>query len=505
MSIGLSVSRLIAVSLSLTSAGAQFANLDTLLILGQSDVIDTQTRIVEFDTLPAVATAFGTSAPEYLAASEFFSQTPTPTICYIGRWAQAATSGRLFGAILTATQQALANFTAVASGGFHITVDGGAAVNVATINLSGASNLNGVATLINTAMTSASVAATCSWTGSQFVFKSNSTGTASKVVALTAPSAGTDISGLLGCNAAASPREVDGIAAESLITAVTLIDQLPTFWYALNDDACTSAVSADRQAVAAYIEGASTTSVPHMYGFTSQDTNAVVSSATTDIGFILNALGYKRTFVWYSSMSKYAAAGIFGDLLTVNFQGSNTMETMAWKQIVGVVAELLTGAQASALDAKGYNYFATFNNGVAITVNGWMVCSSKLANQVFIDEIFGADALANQIQVNYFNLLVANPKVPQTDSGSHLGANAIEAALITFVANGYLAAGTWNAAGFGQLAQGDLLPRGYYIYTPPIATQAQNIRATRQSVPYQVAAKTAGAIQSANILLNVNP
>jgi hypothetical protein len=159
MTTGLSVSRLIALSLSLTNSGAQYANLNSIMLLGQSDVIDTATRIQSFTSLSAVASAFGTSAPEYLAAQAFFSQSPQPLQLYIGRWAQAAVHGYLFGGPLTVAQQAIANFTAITAGGFHIQVDAASSpVEVGPINLSAVTNLNGVATDINTAQALARLA-----------------------------------------------------------------------------------------------------------------------------------------------------------------------------------------------------------------------------------------------------------------------------------------------------------------------------------------------------------
>lgn len=42
------------------------------------------------------------------------------------------------------------------------------------------------------------------------------------------------------------------------------------------------------------------------------------------------------------------------------------------------------------------------------------------------------------------------------------------------------------------------------MYQPPIATQSQADREARKSVTFQVAAKEAGAIHGADILVNVN-
>jgi len=170
-----------------------------------------------------------------------------------------------------------------------------------------------------------------------------------------------------------------------------------------------------------------------------------------------------------------------------------------FKQEPGIVAEVLTPSQASALNANNYNYFAAFNNNTNIIVNG------KVASGQFIDTIWGCDWLANEVQTNVYNLLYGSLKIPQTDAGNNQIATAIEAACQQGVNNGLMAPGVWNAAGFGQLVQGQFLQKGYYVYQPPIAQQAQADRAARKSVPFQVAAKLAGAVHSVNVVINVNP
>ena len=509
MPAGLPVSRLINVSLSLSSGLSSFANLTSTLLMGESDVIDVGTRVQEYGSLDEVATAFGVTAPEYFAALAYFSQLPQPDNVFIGRWAHAAVAGRLIGGAMSAAAKALSNFTQIVNGGFHITVDGHPAVNVAGINLAAVTSLNAVAAAVNSTLSAQGVGAVCSWNGSQFTFKSATTGPASKVLPLSPPTAGTDLGNAMWCNVPTGAREVDGIAAESAATAVTILDQQATYWYALNDDASPDIADSDHEDIAAYIEASASAGTPHIYCFTGQEPGALQSATLTDIGAVLQAGGYQRTFIQWSSTSGYAACSQIALFMTVDLGGSNTMITAAYKQEPGITPEQLSPSQADALDAKGYTYYATFQNGVPVLVNGCMICTSITpgggANEVYIDEMFGADGLANAIQVNYFNLLASVPKLPQTDAGGHLGANAIEAACVQYVGNGYIGPGTWNAAGFGQLSTGDFLPKGYYVYTPPIATQAQAQRMARQSVPYQVAAKTAGAIHTADIAVTVNP
>lgn len=493
MTIGLPVSRLITASVSLTPSGAQYANIESLLIVGDSAVIDTAQRIRSYNSLAAVAVDFGSTAAEYLAATLFFSQKPQPKQLYIGRWARTATSGGLYGAPLTTAQQALANFTAVSSGGFKVTVNGGSAVNVAAINLSAATSLSNVASLISAALTSASVAATCVWTGSQFNFVSTTTGTTSAVSFLQAPTSGTDISALLGGTASAGGYIVAGIAAESALAAVQALDALSTYWYGLEFAAANMPSDSDYLAIAAYIEATT-----HLFGLTTKEATAIDSQSTSDIGSQCAAAGYTRTFGQYSTQNLYASGSIFAALVTTQFNGANTMPTIMYKVEPGVTAEPLSQNAATVLDNKRYNYFASFQNGASIIVNG------TCFGQAYIDEIFGLDWLQNRIQTDIFALLASVPKVPQTDDGMNQIIAVIEGALQAGVKNGLIAPGTWQATGFGQLATGDYMPKGYYVYCPPVSTQSSVDRAARKTPAIQIAVKLAGAVHTVDAAILVN-
>ena len=78
MTTGLPVSSIVAVSIFLTPPAAQFGNFNIPLILGDSNVIDVRQRLRTYTSLSQVATDFGTSAGEYLAAQLFFGQSPQP-------------------------------------------------------------------------------------------------------------------------------------------------------------------------------------------------------------------------------------------------------------------------------------------------------------------------------------------------------------------------------------------------------------------------------------------
>jgi hypothetical protein len=493
MATGLAVSRLINVSVDLAPLGAQFANVDSLLIVGDSTVIDVVERIRDYDSLAAVATDFGTSAPEYLAAELFFSQNPAPTQLYIGRWAYAATPGILHGGVLSAAEQVLTNFTAVTSGGLTIVIDG-TSHNVTGLDFASPSpdNLNGIASILQAGLPSG---VHVYWNANigRFDIVSSTTGTSSSVAFATAPGSGTSIVDIFGLGSTDGGSTVAGIAAETPLAAVTIMDDMNISWYGLTF-ATPDITDSQQLAVAGYIQAAF-----HIFGISTTEASAVNPESSSDIGSLCMTAGYTRTFCSYSSSNPYTAASIFGREFTVNFQGNNTVIDLMYKQEPGVVAENLTASQADTLDAKRYNYFVNYNNNTAIIENGWM------SGPAYIDEIHGTDAYANELQVNIYNLLYTNPtKVPQTDAGIHQIVAICEATSAAFVANGLLAPGTWTTSGFGSLNQGDFMPKGYYVYAPPVALQSQADRAARKSPTIQIAAKLAGAVNTVDVVVNVN-
>ena len=151
------------------------------------------------------------------------------------------------------------------------------------------------------------------------------------------------------------------------------------------------------------------------------------------------------------------------------------------------------------LEANNANVFVNYNNSTAILQRG--VCASG----VFMDTVVGTDWLAVTLQNALYNLhYTSTTKIPQTDAGVHLEVTTCEAVCSQAVTNGLLAPGVWNSGGFGQLAQGDFLPKGFYVYAPKVSSQDPALRAARKSVPIQIAAKLAGAIHEVSVAVTVN-
>lgn len=266
-------------------------------------------------------------------------------------------------------------------------------------------------------------------------------------------------------------------------------------WYGLAVADSDVLVDADVLAAAAAIESAA---VSRVMGITTSETTVLTSGDTTNIAYQLKAGKYARTFVQYSSSSKYAAISAFGRAFTVDFTGSNTTLTLKFKQEPTVTYETLTTSQAAAIDAQNCNVYVYYANDTAILQQGVM------SNGDFFDERHGLDWLQNYVQTNLYNLLyTSTTKIPQTDAGVTRLLTNVEASMDQTVTNGLVAPGVWNGADIGALSSGDTLTKGYYVYAPAVASQAQSDREARKSPTIQVACKLAGAVHYADVQINV--
>ncbi len=604
MAQGLAVSDVVNVTVNLSPVAAPTRNFGAGLLIGATDVIDVGERIRQYSNLSGVAQDFSTTDVEYKGAVKHFSQVPQPSILYIGRWARTATHATLRGGVLTTAEQALANFTAVTAGAFYFVLDGTPRY-VSGLNFSAQTNLNGVASVIQTAVAALVASSTVVWDADngRFVIKSGTTGASSTISFLNDPTAfgsvafaagnaanndvvtvngtavtfktsgatgnqvnigadniatavafatflntstdtniaaanyfalngtvyvvydvpgtggnaftlaktgganitlsgatltggsGTSIAGLLKGKSTQASLPANGIAAETLAAATSALCAASGDWYSA--ELVEEGVDANSIIAAANVVQAQ--GKARIFGVTITDTTAIDPTSTTDLGYLLKANNLGRTFWQYSQYEPQAIASFFGRASTVDFTGSKTTLTMKFKQEPGVRAETITETQAAALKAKNGNVFVNYDNSTAIIQEGVM------ADGTFFDERHGLDWLENAVQTAVWNLLyTSTTKVPQTDAGNQLIVTTIEGVLAQAVTNGLVAPGIWNAAGFGQLKQGDTLPDGYYVYAPPIATQSQADREARKSVPIQVAVKLAGAIHFVNVLINVN-
>lgn len=489
---GLSVGRLVRIAINLSPLAAPRRNFGILLVAGDSDAIDGAERIRKYTGIETVAEDFGTAAPEYKAALLYFGQKPQPRELHIGRWLRTESAGLLKGAALTVPEQTLANFTAIEDGSLSITIDGGAPKNLAALDFSDETNLNGVADVISAAL----VSATCTWTGSRFVITSKTTGAASKVGYASATGAGTDISAMLKLTAATALAPVPGFDAETPAECVAAMANQSGQWYGFSFAASVMPDGDALEAVAAFIEASS---LDRAFGVTETDTRVYEATYVDDLATRFKELGYTKTCVQFGGTNPFAVCSLMGRAFSVNFNMNRSTITLMYKQEPGIVAEELTETQAQTLKAKRCNVFVKYENDTAIIQYGVM------SGPAYFDEVHGLAWFKDALQNALYNALYqSRGKIPQTDAGQNQLVTVAAGVCNEAVNNGLVAPGVWNADGFGELQQGDTLTTGYYIYAQPMALQPQAEREQRVAPPMQIALKLAGAIHEIDAQVNVN-
>lgn len=486
----LSVSRLVRVVVNLSPLAAARRSFGVLLIAGDSNVINGLERFRTYLTIEGVALDFGTSAPEYKAAALYFGQTPKPARVMIGRWLRTATAGLNLGGILSPSEQTLSNWTAITAGKLTLTVDG-ITKNLTGLDFSAQTNLNGVATVITTALAASAV---CTWNGTNFVITSATTGISS-AVGYSTTVAGADIGPQMKLTSALAQALVPGYAAETPVQCAAAMANKSPLWYGLMFAASVMPSDSESLAVSDFVEALD---LKRIYGVTITNTNVLSSVVTNDLASAMKDGLYKQSFCQYSQ-NAYAIASFFGRAFSVNFAANRSTITLMYKQEPGVVGEELTESQADTLQAKRCNVFVNYVNDTIIIQYGVM------SGPAWFDEIHGLDWFQDAVQNACYNVLYqSKTKIPQTDAGVNQLTNAIAGVCDEAVNNGLVAPGQWNADGFGQLENGQYLKTGYYIYAQPIALQSQADRETRVAPPIQTAIKLAGAIQELDVIVDVN-
>lgn len=492
MNRGLSVSNVVNVDIFISPLAAGFQNFGSMLAITPEDVIDVGERVRDFENLDEVIEEFGGSGPAYEAAVLYFSQLPRPNRFHIGRWNQTASKATLHGGILAVADLDMGTWTTITNGGMVITVDG-VTKTLTSLNFSTATNLNQVASIIQAGSTGFTV----TWDAAyeRFDVKSTTTGVTSTISYATAGT-GTDISNKAQLRVGQANAPVNGQAAETILAAVQACADRSSEWYALAVVADTMPTDNDLVSVSAFIEGSERN---RMHIISTQASATLDPLATTDLGSRLKSLRYMRSYVNYSSMHKFSGVSAFARAATVDFEAENTTMTLKFKQLPGVGVDILTETQANILKDKNVNVFVQYDNDTAILQEGVM------SNGYWFDEVHNADWYANALQTDIWNVLYQEQrKVPQTDDGIHRLVAEAERTSERAVRNGFLAPGRWGGGPVGILRTGMQMARGYYVYVAPVASQPPAEREARKAPTIQIAAKMAGAVHFANVIVSLN-
>jgi hypothetical protein len=176
------------------------------------------------------------------------------------------------------------------------------------------------------------------------------------------------------------------------------------------------------------------------------------------------------------------AAFVMGAIASVDFAGTNTRPTFAFKSQSGLVSVVADETDATNLIANGYNYYgsyATANQGFTFFYPGSVTGSYK-----FLDEYVNEVYLNAQLQLALVTLMTSVPSIPYNTAGYALIDAACKDPILTFKNYGGLREGVALSA--AQIAQVNaaagvaidktLYSVGYYLQIKDPTAQVRALR-----------------------------
>ena len=214
---------------------------------------------------------------------------------------------------------------------------------------------------------------------------------------------------------------------------------------------------------------------------------------------------FRRTIGQYSK-TPYAVCGIMGYAAGANTNTARGAYTLMHTQVAGIPPDNLSLSQVNAIrHLNGNVYVARGYNG-----DYAMFEAGTMSDGTWFDEMLHLDMLVNDLQLAVLDLLIARPKIPQTESGVNTIKLAMTPSLVRSRRIGFIAPGKWHGPDiyithdYAPLQTGDMLADGYMILSEPVSSQTQAEREARIAPPVYIPIKLAGAIHSVIVRIDVN-
>lgn len=395
-------SNIVSVNPSVLSAGGNPLALNGL-VLSASSVLPYGAPL-SFPSSLAVANYFGANSDEAKMAAVYFAGydgcTQLPSAMLFSRYPTAAIPAFLRGAKNTAT---VAECNAITAGTLSLADLDGAPVALTGIDLSTATSLAQVATLLTAAFTGGATV-TYNTTFQAFVITSATSGATSTISAAT----GT-VATLLNLTAAAGAITSQGADQTTPAAAMNAIVQSTQNWVSF-----TTTFEPDLADAEAFATWTDQTDGRYLYVSWDTDVTATQTPASfTGLGKYLADNNLSGTaLVWYDLK---LAAFVMGTIASINFARREGRITLAFKAGSGTFTEVTDQTVADNLLANGYNFYgvyATANDQFIYFYNGQVS-----GDYNFIDSYVNAIWLTNQCQLALMALLTSVGSIPYNPSG----------------------------------------------------------------------------------------
>ena len=168
-----------------------------------------------------------------------------------------------------------------------------------------------------------------------------------------------------------------------------------------------------------------------LFATSSSDSNVPDNTVTTDVASAVQTAAYHYTAILYSGTNTKAFSGI--EWQSGRFAGSPTPgnDTWMYNTLPGISADSISETQFATLGNKFATGYVTIQ-GVNVTASGGIANTNsggRSGSGEFLDVRRFQDWLLAQIQIGLYTALLGPGKVPYTDKGITVLANALSAAL----------------------------------------------------------------------------
>lgn len=496
-----SINNVVTVSLLKPSRRLSDVNMNVCgVITSKLSPLSTAERARVYTDTASVAADFGTRSDVYQHALAFFGTSPNPVnvggLFVVGYWRAVdedtdATAATLRGAQLSESA-IVGEMQQISDGEMDITVDA-ALESLTALNFQSVLSLEDIASVIDTALTGAT--ATVDDLGIKIT--SDTTGATSTLTFASDPAtSGTYIGGILGLEDGSGAILAQGVAAgtitaESKVDAITAIYAETGLKGAVFIDKPTDQEAKDLAAWALANDVLLYDVFAQASNFEIDPTNPVwaIKLAGQDAYRCIGSIDNDRR----------RATTYMARMHTVLFGGENTAITMHLKE-GSRPAEAFTQTQITKAKNVGLDiYVATEGKSP-----DWLTSGAN----GFTDNVYNLIALKDSLQkAGYNHLNSTTSKIAQTTPGVNSLVDALEKDAKGFIRAGVGAPGTWTSPdSFGDLEtfKRSIEQNGYYFLAGRLSDQDPADREARKSPVIQGAFKMAGAIHSANILININ-
>lgn len=499
------ISNIISVTLLPEGLLAARDNMNVVAIMTsqQDGPLSSANRYALYSDIGSVGTDFGTGSDMYAHALAFFGTSPNPTnaggLLVAGYWRGASESVAATAAVLTGAQlnetTVISQLQAISDGTLDIDVDG-VTVNVTALDLRSVTDLDDVVVLLDNEVSGITGATVTVDAYNRVVVTSDTTGATSLITVVSDPGTGTFVGTLLGLAAGTGAVAVQGaaadvLAAETQLAAAAALKALVNIKGLTFIDADTDP---NRLLMAAWAQANSVLVYEVFSGAAYLDVDP-----DTNVVWEIKLAGSTNYRMLYSAANnRKMAASYMARAHVVNFNAERSALTMHLKTL-SVAAEDYSQSEITAAKTVGLDIYTTIKTTPVVLTSG--------AND-FADNRYNILAYIDAVQTDMYNLLKqTGTKIPQTQRGVNQMIDQGNKTTRGFIRAGVFAPGTWSSPDyFGDLDtfNRNISENGFYWLAGSLADQPQADRQDRKSPVLQAAVKNAGAIHSADIIINFN-